>query len=131
MKAFTLITIIYIDYDAALKIIKQISLITSLIDKLNFCLIRASDYLQRFNLNIRYKFDKQHNISDVLSRLTFDNNILQKFFINNELNALHISSKKFFAKKFFADMILFIAFLIEVDSKFKRRVLKKYKSDLY
>ena len=58
MKTFTLITIIYIDHDAALKIIKQISLITSLIDKLNLRLMRASDYLQRFNLNIRHKFKK-------------------------------------------------------------------------
>ena len=128
MKTFTLTTIIYIDHDVALRIIKQISLIIFFINKLNLRLIRAFNYLQRFNLNIRHKFKKQHIIFDALFKLFSDNNS-QKFFANDELNALYIFPKPS-AKKSFANIILFITFLIKMNSKFKRRILKKYKSDL-
>ena len=129
MKAFTLITMIYIDHKIALEIIKQISLIIFSIDKLNFRLMRAFDYLQRFNLNICHKFKKQHIIFDVLFKL-FLNNSSQKSFANDELNALHVFSNKVFAKKSFADMIFFIAFLIKINSNLKRRIFNKYKTDL-
>ena len=45
IKTFISTTIIYIDHDAALRIAKQISLITTFIDKLNLRLMRASNYL--------------------------------------------------------------------------------------
>ena len=136
MKASALIIVIYIDHDAALEIIKQTSLITFSIDKLNFQLMRVFDYLQRFNLNIRHKSNKQHIISDVFSRLTFDNDNLQKLFANDKLNAFHVSSKKTFAEeaytseKTFADMMHFITFLIKMNSEFKSRILNEYKTDL-
>ena len=51
--------IMYIDYKITLNIIKQITLITSLIIKLNLHIIRASKYVQRFkSLEFRYKFEK-------------------------------------------------------------------------
>ena len=89
-------------------------------NKLNFRLIKAFDYFQRFNLNIRHKSKKQHIISDIFSRLIFVNivaksfaNIAAKFFINEEkLNAL------------------FIAFLIKMNEIFRKRVINKYKTDL-
>lgn len=60
------VIIIYINYKANIKIIKQILLFIMLIKKLNFHLIYISKYLQHFNLNIHYKLDKQHIISDTL-----------------------------------------------------------------
>ena len=98
------------------------------IDKLNLYLMRAFDYLQYFNLNIRHKFEKQHIIFNVLFKLLSDNNS-QKLFANDELNALHIFSKSF-AKKFFVNMMHFITSLIEMNSKFKQRIVKDYKSNL-
>ena len=98
------------------------------IDKLNLYLMRAFDYLQYFNLNIRHKFEKQHIIFNVLFKLLLDNNS-QKLFANDELNALHIFSKSF-AKKFFVNMMHFITSLIEMNSKFKQRIVKDYKSNL-
>ena len=123
MKASTLITIVYIDHEIALKIVKQTSLIISFIDKLNLRLMRAFDYLQRFNLNIRHKSKKQHIISDVLFKLFSNNCDLRKLFAESELNAL-------LTKKSFAKSINFIAFLIEINSKFKQRILNEYKTNL-
>ena len=107
-------TMIYTNHDAVLDIVKQISLIISFIDKLNLRLIRASNYIQRFNLNIRHKLEKQHIISNALSRLAIDNaeSILRKSFAKDELNAL------------------FIMFFIKMNIHFKQRILNDYKTNL-
>ena len=102
--------VIYIDHGAAFDIAKQTSLFTSFTNKLNFRLMRALNYIQRFNLDIRHKSSKQHIISNVFSRLTSDN--INVFNHDNELNALFTIS------------------LIEMNSNFKQRILNDYKSDL-
>ena len=61
--------VIFIDHDAVLEITKQISMIIVSIDKFNFRLVKAFDYIQRFELKIRHKFDKQHIVFDALFRL--------------------------------------------------------------
>ena len=50
--------IIYIDHDATLNIAKQTSLFIIFTNKFNLRLIKAFDYFQRFNLNIRHKSNK-------------------------------------------------------------------------
>ena len=67
-------TVIYTDHGAALGIAKQTMLTTSSTDKLNFRLIRASDYIQRFNAELWHKSGAQHIIPDALSRLASLNN---------------------------------------------------------
>ena len=63
-------TIIYTDHGAALGIVKQTSLSTSSIAKLNLRLIRASEYIQQFrSLEFRHKPGKRHVVPDALSRL--------------------------------------------------------------
>lgn len=62
-------TIIYTDHAATLGIIKQSSLNTVSTEKLNLCLIRASEYLQCFRLDVKHKPGRNHYIADVLSRL--------------------------------------------------------------
>ena len=52
------IIIIYTNYDVAIDIAKQTTLTIIFIDKLNFWLMRAFDYIQRFNLDIKYKLEK-------------------------------------------------------------------------
>ncbi len=49
--------IIFINYDVALEIARQVNLIIVLIDKLNLPLIRALNYIQRFELKLRYKLE--------------------------------------------------------------------------
>jgi len=61
--------IIYMNHKANVEIVKQTFLLTTLIKKQNLCLMCANKYLQHFNLNVHHKSEKQHIISDVLSRL--------------------------------------------------------------
>ena len=63
-------TIVYTDHSATLGIVCQSSL-TSMtsIDKLNLQLVRASEYLQRFHLNVQHKAGKTNIVPDTLSQL--------------------------------------------------------------
>lgn len=104
-------TIVLIDHNVVLRIVKSNSLITTLINKLNFRLIRIFEYIQRFELELRHKLEKQHVVSNALSRListNFENNTSTK----EELNAL------------------FITTLIEIDEDFRERIVKDYRNDL-
>lgn len=71
VEASTSTTIIYTDYGATLGIATQNTLTST--DKLNLRLVRASDYIQRFDLELRHKSGKQHIVPDALSRLVSDN----------------------------------------------------------
>ena len=62
-------TVIYTDYSAIIPIVKQTSLNTTSTEKLNLRLVRASEYLQRFRLDIRHKSGKSNIVPDALSRL--------------------------------------------------------------
>ena len=99
-------TIVYIDHDATLNIAKQTTLFTSFIDKLNLRLVRASDYIQRFDLIIRHKSDKLHIVSNALSRFSSISVFEQNF--ESELN------------------VLFTISLIEIDNVFKARIVNDY-----
>ena len=116
IKAFQFFTVIYIDHNVILNIVKQIFLFIIFIDKLNLRLIKTLNYLQRFNLDIRYKSRKQHIVFDILSRLTSTNinelthNVLQSF-ANDELN------------------VLFIASFIKMNNEFRDKIFKKYQTD--
>ena len=48
----------YTNYLITVSIVKQINLISFLINKLNLRLIKASQYLSQFKFDIRYKSDK-------------------------------------------------------------------------
>ena len=60
--------VIYIDHETILNIAKQIILIINSIDKLNFRFVKVFDYLQRFNLEIKHKLNKQHIVSNAFSK---------------------------------------------------------------
>lgn len=62
-------TIIYTDHSAAVSIVRQTSLNTTAVEKLNLRLVRVSEHLQRFRLDVRYKPGKTNTISNALSRL--------------------------------------------------------------
>jgi len=69
------LTIVYTDHAAAVEIEHQFSLNTITVKKLNLRLVRASEYLQRFQLKIQYKSGKTNIISDTLFRLFSSNNV--------------------------------------------------------
>ena len=114
---FFFFIVVYIDYDFVLKIVKQITFFNNFIDKLNLRLIRALNYLQRFNLNIRHKSRKQHIMSNVFFKLVNVNieNLLWKFFVNNNKNKLNV---------------LFIVSLIEINFFFRKRIIVECENDL-
>ena len=53
-------TIIFTDYSTSVSISKQTTLSTLNTDKLNLRLVRASQYLSMFKLDIRYKLGKRN-----------------------------------------------------------------------
>ena len=63
------VIIIYTDHSTAVQLVRQINLNITSIEKLNLRLIRASEYLQRFRIEIRHKSNKMNIVSDALSRL--------------------------------------------------------------
>ena len=62
--------IIYIDYFVIVSISRQIILTTFNINKFNFRLIKASQYLLNFNFVIRYKINKSNVILNALFKLS-------------------------------------------------------------
>lgn len=62
-------TIIYTNHGAALGIAKQITLFISSINKFNLRFVKASNYIQRYNLIILHKPEKFHVVPDALSKL--------------------------------------------------------------
>lgn len=110
VESITTITVIYTDHDATLEIIKQITLFISSTDRLNLRLIRASNYVQRFNLNIRHKSDRLHLISNALSRLS------TQLFVS-EINESELN-------------VLFTASLVEMTSEFRKRIITDYIENL-
>jgi RNase H-like domain found in reverse transcriptase len=62
-------TIVYTDHASNVSIVLQTTLRTANMDKLNPRLIRASQYLSQFTLDIRWKPGKAHIVLDALSRL--------------------------------------------------------------
>ena len=111
--------VIFIDHGAALGIARQTSLTTTSTNKMNLRLVRASDYLQRFELVIRYKPGKQHIVPDALSRLESSYSDPAPAEIG-ELDALLAH---------YATPYCFTASLVEMSQEFKQRVTKGYLKD--
>ena len=102
--------VIFTNHDATLNIVKQISITTTFIDKLNFCFIRTSNYIQRFNVELRYKLEKQHIVFDALSR-----------FVSINTN-IALAKKKL--------NTLFTIVLIKIEKSFRRKLIAEYIFDL-
>ena len=111
-------TIIYTDYSAILKIVKQTSFSTLFTDKLNLYLIQIFQYIQLFNLQIFHKSDKTHLVSDILSWF------FSKAFSDNIelLNALHVD--------ILHENVKYTAIMIELSEEFRRCLQDEYQKDL-
>lgn len=62
-------TIVYTDHSALVDVLKQSSLNTTSLVRLNIRHIRSSEYLSRFRLDVRYRTGRSNVIPDALSRL--------------------------------------------------------------
>ena len=99
--------IIFTNHDAILDIAKQINMITVFIDKLNLRFVRVFDYIQRFDVELRHKSNKQHIVFDAFFRLvsfnidvTFEEDEFDVFFTTTLMKI-----EKDFRKKFVANYI--------------------------
>ena len=107
------VTIVYTDYSATTNIVKQISLFSLLINKLNLHLIHASQYISQFNLNIWCKLDWKNVISDALSQLL------------NQLNKkIKQESERVLNKIFIYHYII-----VEMTDKYKKELKEVYNQD--
>ena len=104
--------VVYTDHSATVDIAKQGSLTTTSTVRLNLRLVRASQYIQRFELDVRHKPGKRNVIPDALSRLASTNDQPEPPG-HAELDVLYA----------------YTATLVEMDDDFKRRIVKGYRSD--
>ena len=111
--------IVYTDHSAAVPISKQTSLNTTSTDKLNLRLVRASQYLSAFNLELRHKAGKSNTVPDALSRLP---QAIEPASDQSEgvLDALHAEP-----------VAIYHATLVEMSDDFKQRLKQGYLEDLH
>ena len=112
----TFLTTVNIDHSAIIGIDNNISLNTTSIDKLNLRLIRASEYLQQFNLKLVHIKGKSNIVSDALSRLT-------------NVNAPMINLNKDSAELDEIENYRYEAMILEIEPGFKEKIIEGYKLD--
>ena len=96
---------------------KQIKLLFNSIDKLNLYLIKTFTYLFQFALDVRHKLNKQHIVSNVLSRLLFNVESI-KWTINLNFN---VDEKTL--------NMIYHVILIKMSNEFKKKFKKTYKKN--
>lgn len=104
-------TIIYTDHSAAVPISKQTTLNTTSTDKLNLRLVRASQYLSSFNLELRHKAGKSNTVPDALSRLPQAAKDRASDRSEGVLDALHLEP-----------VVAYHTTLVEMSDDFKQRL---------
>lgn len=121
-------TTIYTNYSITVFIVWQISLLLFNTDKLNLRLVRVSQYLFTFELNIKYKLRNKNLISDALLRLLRERSFVQSLSIEIEsiLEKLHTIVKKSLDKKDYFTYV-FVISLIKTSSEFRQRLLQTMK----
>ena len=144
IKAFKWSTIVYIDHSATIDIVKHITLSSSTIDKLNLRLVRASQYLSQFSLNIRHRVNKLNIVFDALSRLAiiveqnddFDEDTLDEIdaYVDDSNTLIVIKLVKHVARErdnvvatnIVNDVVFFHACLIQMSDEFRKRFIDVY-----
>lgn len=108
--------IIYTDYIITLDIVKQSSLISSLINRINLRLIRVSEFFSRFSLEVIYTLGKENLVADALLRLASDNqgSLLRE---DGELDILYV------------DIYNYTVTLVELSPNFRSRLITGYLQD--
>jgi hypothetical protein len=116
IRAFRHFTMIWTNHSITTLIVKQIKMITSNSNKLNSRLVRVDMYLSQFNLDIKHKSERNHVISNALSRLSSWNDDEEKITKNSNNNILN-------------DINTYCKILIKMSSKFKNRFVQDYKKN--
>ena len=103
--------VVFTNHEFVLNIVKQINMTIISIDKLNFRIVKISNYIQRFDLEIRHKSNKLYIVSNTLSR-----------FVNINTRIISNDENEFDA--------LFIIVLIKMKKDFHKRIVVEYLTNL-
>lgn len=107
------------DHSAILDIMRQNSIVsTTSTMRMNVRLVRASQFLRQFNLDVRHKPGKEHILPDALSRLASLNSDKLLPPDHSKLDALHANT-------------FFTATLVRMKQSFHDRCLLGYQEDTY
>lgn len=117
---------IFTNYFANSFIVRQTTLISSNIDKLNLRLVRAFIYLSQFRLNVKYYFDKLYVILDVLLHLLATKSSIEANFDNLETFDLDNYYNKYVNLKLLNQIYIYQDTLIVIILEFKNKILDKY-----
>ena len=117
----------YTDHLTTISIAHQISLFFFNTDKLNLRLIRTSQYLFTFELNIKYKSDNKNLILNALFRLLRERsfNDASSIDVKEILEFLHTAVKDLENHCTYA----FAVSLVEMSANFRQRLLQAMKID--
>lgn len=127
--------IIYTDHAAIRRIASQTSLQPTSIEKPNLRLIRASEYLQRFKLNIKHIAGKENIILDAMSRLKVKKHIANQRTLKpnylelDPLDALHGAVDIIIATLWNLGAQIFHTTTVQLSIKLKDRVQKSHVKD--
>ena len=117
------ITIIFIDHVANSSIARQTTLSSENIDKLNLKLVKIFIYLAQFDLNIRYRSEKDNIVFDALFRLSF--NAISR---DVEIDTLDIEFYHFSIIDVSLTNHAFQSSLMIIFKKFRQKLLNEYKN---
>ena len=122
IEIFRHVTIIFIDHVVNVSIVKQTTFTFNNTNKFNLRLIRIFIYLFQFRLNIRYRFDKRHVISNVFFKLSIDRSFL------NENENLNLKSYHDCLKDFFVNdqCMTYNDMLINMSNVFRQQLIDDY-----
>ena len=115
IEASAKLIIIFTDHSVIMSIVKQMSLSSSVTDKLNLRLIQASQYLSQFCLNVHHRLRKQHVISDALFRLLNESVIIRED-AESEEGTLD-------------EVFMLTVSLIELSDDFRKEIKESYQKD--
>ena len=107
---------VFTDYKANSKIIAQIKLFSTFVDKLNLRLVKISIYLSQYRIRVFHKNDKTNIVFDALFRLF----IKKHNVVNRLVNSLNVDvfNENAIKKNF-----------VEISDEFRRKLIKEYKKN--
>ena len=115
VESFKYSVIIQIDHSATIDICRQkLITFTNSSIRSNIRLVRVSQYLSQFSLDIRHKPGKDNIVSDALSRLSSTDMCLSGSNDYSELDALYVYNTTF----------------VEISENFRNRLIQEYFNDL-
>ena len=106
----------FTNYKTNSKIIAQIKLFSTFVDKLNLKLIKISMYLFQYRIRVFHKNDKTNIVFNVLSCLFIKkHNIVNQLIDSLNINVFNKNTIK--------------RILIEINDEFRRKLIKEYKKN--